>query len=81
MLGFFNDFYEKKFMRSLNATFLVLVPKKENAEDLKDLRPISLVGGLYEILGKVIANRLNKAIEKVVSPTQILAMAFVERDK
>ncbi|RVW45209.1 hypothetical protein CK203_067527 [Vitis vinifera] len=38
-------------------------------------QPISLVGGLYKILAKVLANRLKKVVSKVVSPTQ---NAFVE---
>lgn len=37
-------------MKSLNITFLVLIPKRGNVEDLKDLRPISLLAGLYKIL-------------------------------
>ena len=43
--------------------------------DLKDFRPISLVGGLYKLLGKVLANMLKRVIEKVISPAQ---NAFVE---
>ena len=62
-------------MRSLNVTSLILITKKENVEDLKDLRPISLVGGLYKILVKVLANRLQRVIGKVVSSSQ---NAFVE---
>ncbi|RVW54468.1 hypothetical protein CK203_068454 [Vitis vinifera] len=46
------------------------IPKKGGAEDLRDYRPISLVGGLYKILAKVLANRLKKVVSKVVSPTQ-----------
>ncbi|RVW70775.1 Elongation factor 1-gamma [Vitis vinifera] len=45
------------------------------AEDLRDFRPISLVGGLYKLLAKVLANRLKKVMGKVVSSTQ---NAFVE---
>ena len=72
LMGFFKDFFERgKFVRSLNTTFLVLIPKKGGADDLCDYRPISLVGGLYKLLAKVLANRL----KKVVSPTQ---NAFVE---
>ena len=41
----------------MNATFLVLAPKKEDAKDLKDFRSISLVGSLYKLLAKVLANR------------------------
>ena len=57
-MGFFKEFYEhKKFVKSLNATFLVLITKKCNANNIKDLRPISLVRGLYKILTKVLANK------------------------
>ncbi|RVW77811.1 hypothetical protein CK203_054452 [Vitis vinifera] len=51
------------------------IPKKGRTDDLRDYRPISLVGGLYKILAKVLANRLKKVVSKVVSPTQ---NAFVE---
>ena len=54
-------------MKSMNATFIVLVPKKGGAEDLKDYRPISLVGGLYKWLAKVLANRLKTSLPKVIS--------------
>ena len=56
-------------------TFLVMIPKKGNVEDIKDYRPISLLGGLYKILAKVLANRLRRIIDKVVSLSQ---NAFVE---
>ena len=70
-MDFFKEFYEKKkFVRSLNATFLVLIPKKGNADDIKDYRPISLLGGLYKILAKGLANWLRRVIDKVVSPSQ-----------
>ena len=77
VMSFFKEFYEqKKFVRSLNATFLVMIPKKGNVEDIKDYRPIGLLGGRYTILAKVLANRLRRVINKVVSPSQ---NAFVER--
>ena len=50
----------------MNATFLVLVLKKGGAEDLKDFRPISLVGSLYKLL----ANRIKKVMGKVISESQ-----------
>ena len=76
VLGFFNEFHEQgQFVRSINATFLVLIPKKQNVVDLKDLRLISLVGGLYKILAKVLANRIKRVLSKVISPEQ---SAFVE---
>ncbi|RVW98185.1 hypothetical protein CK203_031912 [Vitis vinifera] len=37
VIGFFEEFYEaRSFEKSSNATFLVLVPKKGGAKDLKD---------------------------------------------
>ena len=65
--GFFRHFYERgHFMKSLNVTFFVLIPKKRGAEDLKGFRPINLVGGLYKLLAKVLANRIKKVVGKVV---------------
>ena len=67
VLGFFKEFYEhNKFVKSLNSTFLVLIPKKCNVEDFKDLRPISLVGGLYKILTKVLANRIKRIMSLII---------------
>ena len=67
IMGFFREFHERsKFVKYLNATFLVLVPKKGGAEDLKDFRPISLVGSLYKLLVKVLANRIKKVMGKVI---------------
>ena len=61
---------QSSFLKSLNTTFLVLIPKKGGVEDLGDFRPISLLGGLYKLMDKVLANRLKKVIGKVVSPDQ-----------
>ncbi|WKA08253.1 hypothetical protein VitviT2T_025991 [Vitis vinifera] len=67
----FKEFHEQNtFLKSLNNTFLVLIPKKGGAEDIGDFRPISLLGRLYKLLAKVLANRLKKVIGKVVSPAQ-----------
>ena len=75
-MSFFRDFYEHgKFVKSLNANFLVLIPEKTGAKDLRDFRPISLLGSLYKWLAKVLANRLKKVVGKVVSKAQ---GAFVE---
>ncbi|RVW17271.1 Transposon TX1 uncharacterized 149 kDa protein [Vitis vinifera] len=55
IMGFFKEFHERgRFVKSLNATFLVIVPKRGGAEDLKDFRPISLVGSLYKLLAKIL---------------------------
>ena len=76
VMGFLKEFHEHgRFVKSLNSTFLVLIPKKAGAKDLRDFRPISLVGGLYKLLAKVLVNRLKKVVGNVVSSAQ---NAFVE---
>ena len=71
IVDLFKEFFEEKsFAKSLNSTFLVLIPKKGGAEDLGDFRPISLLGGLYKLLAKVLANRIKEVLDKVVSPDQ-----------
>ena len=71
IMDLFKEFYDQRsFAKSLNTTFLVLIPKKGGAEDLGDFRPISLLGGLYKLLAKVLANTLKKVLENVVSVDQ-----------
>lgn len=47
------------FFCSLNARFLVLIYKKGRMEDVKDFRPISLVGSLKRVVINVISNNQN----------------------
>ena len=52
----FREFHaEGKFEASLNSTLIFLIPKFPGALEMKDFRPISLVGGLYKIIAKVLA--------------------------
>jgi hypothetical protein len=62
------EFHEQgHFEKSSNATFISLIPKKPRAVVLKGFRPISLVGSVYKIFAKVLANRLSLVLSKVVS--------------
>ncbi|RVW27722.1 Transposon TX1 uncharacterized 149 kDa protein [Vitis vinifera] len=71
IMDLFKEFFDKKsFAKSLNTTFLVLIPKKGGAKDLGNFRSISLLGGLYKLLAKVLANRLKKVLDNVVSADQ-----------
>jgi hypothetical protein len=55
--------------------FLALIPKGSSPQALGDFRPISLFGCLYKIVAKVLAARLAKVIDSVISNTQL---AFVK---
>lgn len=66
----------KQFERSgaidsgCNASFITLVPKIANPISLNDFRPISLIGSLYKIIAKILAERLKSVISHVISPVQ-----------
>jgi len=71
LMGVFQDFHtHSKFVKSINATFLALIPKKSGAIDLKDFWPISRVTGIYKIIVKVLANRLRKVVDKIILKPQ-----------
>ena len=70
-LFFLADFHKECiFEKSLNATFLCLIPKKLSAVNIRDFRPISLVGSLYKLLSKVLAHRLRCILDKLISNSQ-----------
>ena len=67
-MAFFDYFHRSSdFERSLNASFLSLIPKKSNALNIKDFRPISLVDSVYKLLSKVLANKLRRVLDKLIS--------------
>ena len=68
VLAVFEEFYQhSKFEKSLNSTFISLIPKKNGASNIRDFRPISLVGSVYKILTKVLANRLKEVLDQLIS--------------
>ena len=65
------DFHVRgKFEKSLNSTFISLIPKVPEAAELKDFQPISLVSGIYKIISKVLANRLRLVMNNIISTPQ-----------
>jgi len=71
IMSFMVEFHRNgKLSRGINSTFIALIPKIDNPKKLNDFRPISLVGNIYKILTKVLANRLRSMIGSVVSEEQ-----------
>lgn len=71
IMHFIPEFHQNgKLARGINTTFIALIPKVDTPHKLNDFRPISLVGCLYKILAKVLANRLIMVVGKVISETQ-----------
>nr|GFA57198.1 RNA-directed DNA polymerase, eukaryota [Tanacetum cinerariifolium]GFA72442.1 RNA-directed DNA polymerase, eukaryota [Tanacetum cinerariifolium] len=53
-----------------NSSFIVLIPKTQNAKTVKDFCPTSLIGSLYKIIAKILANRLSSVIPDLISDVQ-----------
>ena len=50
-------------MKRRKGTFIALIPKKNDASNIHDFRPISLVGSVYKILAKALANCLKEVLD------------------
>ncbi|KAK3205564.1 hypothetical protein Dsin_019610 [Dipteronia sinensis] len=75
-MNFLHTFYnDGSVIKDFNCTFIALIPKVKASASLQDYRPISLVGSLYKVLAKVLANRLKNVMDSVIGPAQ---MAFVK---
>ncbi|KAJ8505060.1 hypothetical protein OPV22_005946 [Ensete ventricosum] len=57
-------------LKDLNCTFISLVPKNDGADSLENYRPISLCNFIYKVISKLLADRLQKVMNKVISPNQ-----------
>jgi hypothetical protein len=72
------DFYDlcDKFhhgevcLRSINGSFIVLIPKMENPQKVGDYRPISLLNNSMKILTKLLANRLQPFMPRLIHKNQ-----------
>lgn len=55
---------------SVNGTNIVLIPKGDHPETVRDFRPISLCNVIYKILTKIFATRLKRVMPQIISPNQ-----------
>jgi len=70
------DFHARSyFEKSLNTSFIALIPKKAGAINISNFLPISLITRVYKIIAKVLANRMSSIMEKIISKPQ---KAFVK---
>ncbi|WRX16641.1 Reverse transcriptase domain - like 10 [Theobroma cacao] len=61
-----NFMFARKLEKSLNSSFIALIPKVQSPSSLSEYRSISLVNSLYKIL----TNRFKAVISSVVSDSQ-----------
>jgi hypothetical protein len=71
LLRVFTNFHELAiFEKSLNATFIALIPKRIGQFEAKDFRPMSLVGSVNKILVKVLAIKMKQVLGVLISKSQ-----------
>ncbi|GJS59060.1 RNA-directed DNA polymerase, eukaryota, partial [Tanacetum coccineum] len=63
-------FTEGTFPKGVNASFIALIPKMQDAKVVKDYRLICLIGSLYKIIAKILANRLVGVLGDLVNEVQ-----------
>jgi hypothetical protein len=54
----------------VNDTVIILIPKKNNPEELKDFHLISLCNVVFKIISKCLVNRLRPLLQDIISPVQ-----------
>ena len=65
------NFFESGLLPSaLNMTWVTLIPKKKEALDIKDFRPISMVGCVYKVIVKILSRRLRGVVQDIVGGSQ-----------
>ncbi|GJS06705.1 RNA-directed DNA polymerase, eukaryota, reverse transcriptase zinc-binding domain protein [Tanacetum coccineum] len=63
-------FHHGQFPKGSNSSFIALIPKTRDANMVKDFRPISLIGSMYKIIAKILANRLVLVLGDLVNEVQ-----------
>nr|GEU55309.1 RNA-directed DNA polymerase, eukaryota, reverse transcriptase zinc-binding domain protein [Tanacetum cinerariifolium] len=56
--------------KGCNSSFIVPIPKIPDANLVKDFRPISLIGSIYKIIAKILANRLVGVLRDIINGVQ-----------
>lgn len=68
-------YYSKEFYEHLNNNFIVLIPKKKSAKEIKDFCSICLLSTVYKIISKNLVRHLKSVMKGIISPPQD---AFIE---
>ncbi|GKC98084.1 RNA-directed DNA polymerase, eukaryota, partial [Tanacetum coccineum] len=63
-------FIHSEIPKGCNSVFIALIPKIADANMVKDFRPISLIGSIYKIVTKILANRIVGVLGVLVDEVQ-----------
>jgi mannosylglycoprotein endo-beta-mannosidase len=71
LLELFEDWFNGRLdIYKLNFAMITLIPKEEDAKEMRKFRPISLLNCVFKIFTKVITNRFALIIDRLVSQQQ-----------
>lgn len=80
VMAFMTEFHEKgKLSKHIGASFIALIAKKADAENVQefqpishigDFQPISHIGAIYKVQAKVLASRIQKVLTTLISAAQ-----------
>ena len=68
-------FQDRKVPHYLNQTLIALIPKQDGPTSIGHFRPISLCNSIYNIMLKILVQRLRHLIPTLVSPLQAAFVA------
>ena len=57
-------------LHKLNKSCICLIPKEKGASNIKKFRPISLVNCSFKLLSKMLTNRLEHIMSRLIDPSQ-----------
>ncbi|GJX07773.1 hypothetical protein Tco_0195705 [Tanacetum coccineum] len=64
-----------KYYRGGNSFFITLILKTPDANMVNDFRPISIIGSIYKLIAKILANRLVVVLGNLVNEVQLAFVA------
>ncbi|KAL0302853.1 UNVERIFIED_CONTAM: LINE-1 reverse transcriptase [Sesamum radiatum] len=65
------DFFENgRLLKQMNATLLTLIPKAQTPTTIADFRQISYCSVLYKTITKILVQRLQPLLDRLINPTQ-----------
>ena len=71
IINMIKAFFHSGFMlKSLNHTFITLIPKVPNLEKVTQFRPIALCNVTYKIISKILVNRFKPFMDSLITPVQ-----------
>ncbi|CAI0460218.1 unnamed protein product [Linum tenue] len=71
VLRVFKEFHSTGALpKCVKHSFVCLAPKKDVVEEIKDLRPINLIGSINKLINKVLSKRLGVVLPKLISKQQ-----------